>query len=119
MSVRTKELVSEPAIDGVKLRLRLQAVPGARAVAVQSAGVPLPLTRVKFAPTVSELMVKDALPLLETVRDCGLSELVKPVWVGAKVKDGGWERWNSMMPTPLEKPIKALPLLSSATQVGS
>ncbi len=68
LSVKTAELVSEPAVAGAKLRLKLQAAPEANdAVAMQSSSAPLVLACVKFAPTVSAIMFNGTLPLLPTV----------------------------------------------------
>ncbi len=53
LSVRVAVLCSSPMPAGLKLMLMLQDSPGlSEKVALQSAGVPLPATCVKLAPTV-------------------------------------------------------------------
>ncbi len=74
----------------MKLRLRLQLAPAARVVdEVQSAGVPEPGTWVKLGPTVRPVISSETLPLLPMVSDWGLSALVWPTAVAAKLRVGG------------------------------
>ena len=76
-----------PAESGEKLRARLQLAPSVR-LDVAEQFVP-PVAAVQLAGTVSPLTVSVALPLLATVTVCGLSLLVWPTTVLAKLRLGG------------------------------
>jgi hypothetical protein len=96
LSVSVAEPVIGPVEVGVKLRLRLQFSPEVREeLLLQSAGVPEPAICAKLEPTVSPLSETGPLPIFSTVTDCGLSLLVLPTGVAAKLRAGGCDRSTS------------------------
>src|SRR5579863_6960001 len=89
LSVNVAALTMLPAVSGVKLMLRLQLAPGpSEKLLVQSAGLPEPVTCTKFAPMLSPggTAFNNWLPMFCTVTDCGLSALVLPTFVAAKLR---------------------------------
>ena len=85
--------VSGPLVVGAKARLRLQLAPCVSVVeAVQSAGVPLPATWVKFVPMVRADSSRLELPMFSMVTDC--AALVLATLVFGKLRMGGWESCN-------------------------
>ena len=85
--------VSGPLVVGAKARLRLQLAPCVSVVeAVQSAGVPLPATWVKFVPMIRPDSTRLALPMFSMVTDC--AALVLATLVFGKLRVGGWESCN-------------------------
>ena len=105
LSVRNTDPLTEPLANatGANSTLRLQLVPGAREkLPVQSTGVPVPLTCIKFASTLTpgEMAVRGALPLLVRVTDkAPSSESGEPALVAvAKLRLGASAK--SMFRTP-------------------
>ena len=92
LSVRVSVSLRVPVVVGKKSMLRLQlAFAASEKLDVQSGGVPLPVARVKSAGRVrpGATAVSAALPKFSTVTVCGLSLLVEPTFVEAKLNDGG------------------------------
>ena len=109
LSVKTAVLVKAPILCGSKLMLRLQVAPGvSEKVLLQSAGVPEPVTWRKFGPVTTSpgaTAANDWLPMFWTITDCGLSLLVPPGGVDAKLKLGTCESCTS---TTLLLPASAM-----------
>ena len=105
LSVKISDPVSEPTAVGLKLTGNRQLAPAARVPEEESvvksghAAVPL-LFSAKFAemdgllPLVGTASVRGALPMLATVTVCGLSLLVEPTTVDAKVRLGGVAKFS-------------------------
>ena len=96
LSVNVAALEMLPPVCGMKLTLRLQLAPGwSEKLLVQSAGVPEPATCSKeFEPMLRPGATASSnwLPMFCTVTDCGLSVLVLPKAVAAKLNVGGCDR---------------------------
>src|SRR5271170_6672597 len=95
LSERAMVALNGTADCGVKSRLRLHSAPGARetVLMVQSGTMPGPGTTVKSVVSLRlPLLVSGALPMFWNWMDCGLSLLVEPTLVEAKLSEGGWER---------------------------
>ena len=96
LSVNVAALAMLRTVCGMKPILRLQLAPGtSEKLLVQSAGVPEPGTCWKeFAPMLKPgaTAAKVWVPMFCTVTDCGLSVLVLPSTVAAKLNVGGCER---------------------------
>jgi hypothetical protein len=121
LSVKTAALEMGPATVGTKSMLRLQLAPAAsEKLLVQSAGVPEPATFVKFVPTVrpGATAFNDWLPMFCAVTDFGLSVLVLPSTVGAKLNVGGCERFTSSTRLLLKSAMKTSPTPSTAIPRG-
>ena len=120
-----------PAVVGSKLIGNWQEAPAANVPAVGEfvptsgqAVAPL-LSRVKFAamlglfPVEREGKFSVVLPTFETVTVCGLSLLVLPTWVEAKVRDGGLAKLNSYTPFAASSLTKTLLAPSTDTPLGN
>src|SRR5208337_2204980 len=111
-----------PVVCGTNMTLRLQLAPGAsEKVVVQSGGVPGPAACSKEVEPIlrpGATALSDRLPMFCTVTDCGLSLLVLPTAVEAKLNDGGAERWTSTTRLLRKSAIKTSPAPSTATPNG-
>jgi hypothetical protein len=96
LSTKVASPVSAPTSVGLKLMLRLHCAAGAsELLAAQSSRVPLPATWFQLALTEREVRSSVALPLFWIWVDCGLSLLVWPTMVAAKLNGGGVENSSS------------------------
>ena len=121
LSVSVAVALSDVGVCGVKEKLRLHSAPGAREKPpVQSAGVPEPATRLKSVVSESTGLfpMRVALPKFCSCKDCGLSLLVVPTTVGAKLSDGGAERTISSITAFPPSVTKMSPAESRATVPG-
>ena len=112
MSVRFSEPLRLPSADGVKLIGKLQeaaaaSVTGDVELALTSGQVPaVLLSNEKFAATLGLFPVagtgklRTAFPTFSTVRVFGLSELVVPIPVLAKLRLGGSAKSSFHIPVP-------------------
>ena len=131
LSARTSEPVRVPAVVGSKLIGNWQEAPAANVPAVDEfvltsgQAVPPLLSRVKFAAMLGLFSVERegkfsvVLPKFETVIVCGLSLLMLPTWVEAKVRDGGLAKFNSYTPFALASLTKTLPAPSTEAPLGN
>jgi hypothetical protein len=98
LSVRVRVPLSTPPCVGTKLMRRVQLAPGASEVEPPEAEQVEVGERVKPAVMAGvPVKVRGVLPLLMTVTVFGLSELVLPTAVDAKIKEGGVETSREVM----------------------
>jgi len=92
LALSTAASVRLPAFFGVKLISRLHVAPGTSENPVVQSGVgPEPNICEKSGPTVIEVSTSAWLPEFWITTDCGLSLLVDPTEVLAKLNVGGCE----------------------------
>src|SRR5271170_4402620 len=102
-----------PVVCGVKLMPKLQFAPGnSEKVLVQFVGAPEPATKFALTLKPGETSFSCSLPMFCIVTDCGLSVLVLPTAVEAKVNVGGCEDGSS---TTSGFAMKISPAASTAT----